>query len=193
LATEQAKIASMVQKIRKGEFLVAMPILVDQNFRQTVVLLCDHNAEGSVGLVLNRPTDVEVSALLNDFPALSATGRVYAGGPVGRNAMLILGRSNTVHEGHGILKDVFLAKDVQVFKDSGSMNTDREIRCYLGYAGWAPGQLEAEMKSGAWCLMTGDSRMIFDADPTLLWQDMMRRLGDDWAVYASMPPDLSMN
>ena len=183
----------MDHKIGKGTFLVAMPILVDQNFRQTVVLLCDHSAEGSLGLVINRPMDVEASALLNDFPTPNPSGRVYAGGPVAKNAMLILGRSNSVHQGHGILKDVYLAKDIQMFKDSAFVNTDGEIRCYLGYAGWAPGQLEAEMKSGAWHLIPGDSRMIFDTDSTLLWQDMMRRLGDDWAVYASMPPDLSMN
>ena len=183
----------MNQNIAKGKILVAMPALLDQNFRQTVVLLCNHGIEGSLGLVLNRPTDVEVSAVVNDFPALAASGRVYAGGPVGRNAMLILGQSNTIPDGHSILKDVFLAKDIQMFKDAALQNPNGKIRCYLGYAGWAPGQLEAEMKPEAWSLMSCNSGMIFDTDPTLLWQNMMRRLGNDWGVYASMPPDLSMN
>lgn len=183
----------MDQKISKGKILIAMPVLLDPNFRQTVVLLWDHGPEGSMGLVVNRPTELEVSTVINDFPMLADAGRLYAGGPVARNALLVLCRGKAIDEGQGILKDVFLAKDLEVLKTSGLWKSDEEIRCYLGYAGWAPGQLEAEVQSGAWRLIPGDSRLIFETDPAILWQEMIRRMGGPWTVYASMPPDPSMN
>ena len=104
-----------------------------------------------MGLVINRPTEVEVSALVDEFPALTQTGLVYSGGPVSRNAMLVLFRGEDLQEGHGILENVFLAKTLDVFRSSGF--SDQDVRCYLGYAGWGPGQLENEMKSGAWTVM----------------------------------------
>ena len=178
-------------KPERGLLLVAMPTLLDPNFRQTLVLLCEHGPEGSMGLVINRPTEVEVSALVDEFPALTQTGLVYSGGPVSRNAMLVLFRGEDLQEGHGILENVFLAKTLEVFRSSGF--SDQDVRCYLGYAGWGPGQLENEMKSGAWTVMPADAGMIFEPDPSLLWQEMMQRLGGDWSVYSSLPSDPSLN
>ena len=187
-------------EIAKGKFLIAMPILSDPNFRQTVVLLCEHGPEGSLGLVVNRPTDVEVSKLLEDFPDLHAVaglpdaGRMHSGGPVNQNGMLILCRREEEYSNQGILKDVYLITDLAELKKTGEAGPHHKmIRCYLGYAGWAPGQLEAEMKAGAWRLVAGDAGLIFNDNPSDVWQEIMRRMGRDWAIYASMPPDLSSN
>ena len=183
----------MIQKIEKGMTLIAMPSLLDSNFRQTVILLCEHGPEGSMGLVINRPTEVEVSALVDDFPALVRSGKVYSGGPISRNAMLVLCHSDEIQNGHGVLQDVFLARDLEVFKNQEWGTSKQEVRCYLGYAGWGPGQLEAEMQSRAWELIPGDSRLIFETDLVLLWQAMMKRMGGDCAAYSSMPPDPTAN
>ena len=183
----------MDQPIAKGKALVAMPSLLDPNFRQSVVVLCEHGPEGSMGLIVNRPTEVEVSALINDFPVLSRAGRIFTGGPVARNALLVLCRGITDPVGHDVFEDVFLAKDLGIFKNPGDWVQNRTIRCYLGYAGWGPGQLESELKGGAWTLIPGSPGLIFDHDTTLLWQEMMRRLGGPCSVYASMPPDPSAN
>ncbi len=183
----------MDQEIAKGKFLIAMPILRDPNFRQTVVLLCEHGPDGSLGLVVNRPTGVEVSTLIKDFPDLAGAGQVHSGGPVDKNGMLILYHGKAASENHVILKDVFLVTDLAVLKKPGGLGPSRRIRCYLGYAGWAPGQLEAEMQAGAWRLAPGDSRLIFNANPAAVWQEMMHQMGGEWAIYASMPPDLSFN
>ena len=180
-------------EIAKGKLLIAMPMLIDPNFRQTVILLCEHGPDGSLGLVVNRPTDVEVSTLVQDFPDLASAEWVYAGGPVGRNAMLVLCRGNDTPEEPGILKDVFLAKDLEMLKFQGQLGLEGRIRCYVGYAGWAPGQLEAEVNAGAWHLIPGDSSLIFDANPATLWQEMMARIGGECAIYATMPPDPSVN
>jgi len=183
----------MEQEIEKGKLLIAMPMLIDPNFRQTVVLLCEHGPDGSLGLIANRPTDVEVSTLAQDFPELANAGRVYAGGPVGRNTMLVLCRGNETSEERGILKDIFLAKDLEMLKFPEHLGPEGKIRCYLGYAGWAPGQLEAEVNAGAWHLMPGDSGLIFDANLATLWQEMMARIGGECAIYATMPPDPGLN
>ncbi|HZR47277.1 MAG TPA: YqgE/AlgH family protein [Candidatus Manganitrophaceae bacterium] len=179
------------QEIARGKLLIAMPMLNDPNFRQTVVLLCEYGSEGALGVVVNRPTEVPVSTLIDDFPNLAGTERVYAGGPVAKNGMLILCRGAS--EESPVVDGVFVAKDLESLKTPGALGPDGEVRCYLGYAGWSPGQLEAEIESGAWQTLPADSTLIFDADPAALWPQMMRRLGPGWAFYATMPADPNMN
>lgn len=181
-----------IQEISKGKLLIAMPMLNDPNFRQTVVLLCEYGPDGALGLVVNRPTEAAVSTLIDDFPTLAGSGRVYAGGPVAKNGMLILCRGEAP-EGHTVLEGLSLAKDLESLKMPGALGPDGEIRCYLGYAGWAPGQLEAEIEAGAWSLLPADSTLIFDADPAALWPQLMRRLGPGWAFYSTMPSDPNLN
>ncbi|MGH7274455.1 MAG: YqgE/AlgH family protein [Nitrospiria bacterium] len=183
----------MDPEITKGKFLIALPTLQDQNFRQAIILLCEHGPDGSLGLVVNRPTNVEVSTLIEDLPELDAAGQVYAGGPVGKNGMLILCRGDATFEDRAILEDVFLAHDIDVLKIPWLRGRAGEIRCYVGYAGWAAGQLEAEVNAGAWRVLEGDSKLIFDANLAILWQEMMLQIGGECAIYASMPPDLSLN
>ncbi len=180
------------QQIGKGKLLIAMPTLHDPNFWQAVVLLCNYGPEGALGVVLNRPTEVSVSALIHDFPGLSGTERIYEGGPVSRNGMLVLCRGEG-RGGNDIVEEVSLAKDLESLKGANPLGPCSEIRCYLGYAGWMPGQLEAEVKTGTWRTLWADPTLVFDADPGVLWQQMMRRLGPEWAFYATMPINPSMN
>lgn len=179
--------------ISKGKLLIAMPQLDDPNFRQTVVLICEHGDEGSLGVIMNRPTEITVSTLIDDFPSVSGTDCVYAGGPIAKNGMLILCRGDQDYENHSVVDGVFVAKNIDALRVPGVLGPDGEVRCYLGYGGWGPGQLEAEIQSGAWSMISSDSTLIFDADPTVLWPQMMRRLGSNWAFYASMPPDPNLN
>ncbi len=183
----------MDQEIEKGKLLIAMPILVDPNFRQTVVLLCEHGPNGSLGLVINRPTEVDASTFVDELPDLAGTGQIYAGGPVSKDAMLVLCHGHETLEDQSILKNVFLVKDLEMLKLTGQIGPEARIRCYLGYAGWAPGQLEAEITAGAWRPIPGDTGLIFDANPTTLWQEMITQIGGEWSIYATMPPDPSLN
>lgn len=179
--------------LTKGKFLVAMPALADPNFRRTVVLLCEHGPDGALGLVVNRPTEVEVSTLLDDVAALAGAERVFAGGPVSKNGMLVLCRGAAVAENHAVLPGVFLAQDLAVLRRPEVLGPNGEFRCFLGYSGWAPGQLESELAAGAWCVVAADASLVFDAAPEALWPEMMRRLGPEWAMYASMPADPTLN
>ncbi len=182
----------MDQKVEKGRLLVAMPMLQDSNFWQTVVLLCNYGPDGALGVVLNRPTEIAVSALIHDFPNLAEGNKIYEGGPVAKNGMLVLCRGGA-NEENNIVGDISLAKDLESLKTIDAAKDSSEIRCYLGYAGWTSGQLEEEIKTGAWQTICADSELIFDADATVLWPRMMRRLGPEWAFYATMPINPSMN
>jgi putative transcriptional regulator len=180
------------QQIGKGKLLVAMPTLNDPNFWQSVVLLCNYGPEGALGVVLNRPTEVSVSALTHDFPGVLGAERVYEGGPVSKNGMLVLCRGESSGES-SIVEEVSLAKDLEFLRGANRFGPYSDIRCYLGYAGWMSGQLEAEVKTGAWRTLWADPTLVFDADPGVLWSQMMRRLGPEWAFYATMPINPSMN
>ncbi len=182
------------QEVCKGKLLVALPKLNEPNFRQTVILLCEYGPDGALGVVLNRPTELAVSMLIDGFQNDTGEEKVYAGGPVAMNGMLILCRSDeTQNEGHNIIDGIFVPKDIEKIKTVGALGPSGEVRCFLGYAGWAQGQLESELSEGAWALLPSDSTLIFDADPVFLWSQMMRRLGKKWALYASMPLDPSLN
>jgi len=179
--------------LTKGKLLVAMPKLNDPNFRQTVILLCEYSEDGALGVVLNRPTELAVSTLIDGFQGVTGGERVYAGGPVAKNGMLILCRSDLYCDGHSVFDGVFVPKDLEKIKAPGALGDYGEIRCYLGYAGWTSGQLETELEEGAWEILPSDSTLIFDVDPSILWSQMMRRLGNKWAFYATMPLDPSLN
>jgi putative transcriptional regulator len=183
----------MAEGLAKGTLLVALPTLLDPNFRQSVVLLCDHGSEGSLGLVLNRPARLELSGLIREYPTLAGIERVFVGGPVAVNHVLVLYRGGPGPEDHSVFTDVFLAKNLEALQERRLFGQDERLRCFLGYAGWAPGQLEAEMKTGAWHLFPADPSLIFHAEPVSLWSQMMRRIGGKWAMYAGMPPDPNQN
>src|SRR3569832_204805 len=168
-----------------------MPMLNDPNFRQTVVLLCEYGSEGALGVVVNRPTEVPVSTLIDDFPNLAGTERVFAGGLVVLYGLLILCRGTS--EENPIVEGVFVAKDLESLKTPGALGPDGEVRCYLGYAGWSPGQLETEVASGAWQMLPADSTLFFFAYPAALWPLLMRRLGPVGAFYATLPPYPNLN
>ena len=185
----------MNKTISKGKLLVAMPMLRDPNFCQAVVLLCDYGPQGAMGIILNRPTEILVSALVHNLPKVEHSERLYDGGPVSKNGMLVLcrGHADLEKQEGEIIEGILLTKNFEPFKQAEGAQPFSEMRCYLGYAGWAPGQLEAEIKSGAWISYPADTTLVFDADPLVLWPQMMRRLGPEWAFYATMPQNPRMN
>lgn len=183
-------------ELGKGIFLVAAPSLRDPNFRQTVVLLCEHGAEGALGVVVNRPTAMSISEALPQVPIIEGAGHVlYAGGPVQTNQVMLLYRGEQLPENsHPVFDGVCLGGDVGMVERilTGSP-TKESFRAYLGYSGWGPGQLESEMKTGSWITLPADSRIVFEKDPAHVWQDILLTLGDTYRHYADMPFDPSCN
>ncbi len=180
----------------KGIFLIAAPSLRDPNFRQTVVLLCEHGAEGALGVVVNRPTAMSVSEALPQVPVLEGQGHVlFAGGPVQKNQVMLLYRLNQLPENsHHVFDGVCLGGDMELVDKilTGSQGSDA-FRAYVGYSGWGPGQLESEMKTGSWLTVPADPRIVFENDPARVWSELVSRFGDHYRLYADMPFDPSLN
>jgi putative transcriptional regulator len=184
-----------------GRLLVATPQLQDPNFARTVALLlqCDEE-DGALGLVLNRPTGTEVGEVLADWDALAAApGVVFTGGPVQPNAAICLGHgrpgapavaSYSVLEGSPGTAFGTVDLDAQ---PSDVTTAVSEVRLFAGYAGWAVGQLEAEVDEGSWWVLDALPSDAFTVAPERLWQDVLRRQGAPLAFAASYPEDPSLN
>jgi putative transcriptional regulator len=167
------------EDLTEGAILVADRKLKDPHFAQTVVLIVRYAEQGTVGLVLNRPSDVPVSELLAGVRAARARqDAAFTGGPVEPMSVLALLRS---HDGpKGALRvagDIWAILDQDLLKDTLSAHTGSDdLRFYVGYAGWGPGQLESEMDAGAWRLIRGSAETVFDAKPDSLWDRVVRSL-----------------
>ena len=165
--------------IGKGVLLVASPSLDDPNFRQAVVLVVEHGSEGTVGLILNRSTNVLLSKALPDIAALKGTNhRLYAGGPVEPTRFLLLFRlKEPPADARSVFDGVYLGRTPKALERIIIQAKPTEtFRAFVGFAAWAPRQLEAEMLLGAWGILPADSFSIFDQDPAKLWQDCISRL-----------------
>ena len=193
---QRGRINNMKAPLGKGIFLIAAPSLRDPNFRQTVVLLCEHGAEGALGVVVNRPTAMSVSEALPQVPILEGQRHVlFSGGPVQTNQVMMLYRLDQLPENsHHVFDGICLGGDTDLVDRILTTSEGREaFRAYIGYSGWGPGQLESELQTGSWFTIPADPNAVFDKDPTRIWPDIVSTLGDDYRHYADMPFDPSLN
>ncbi|MBH0201857.1 MAG: YqgE/AlgH family protein [Nitrospira sp.] len=164
--------------VEKGVLLVASPTLSDPNFHQTVLLIVEHGRGGTVGLILNRPTNVLVSEALPDFTVLKqTTHRLFAGGPVGRTQLVLLFRlTQLLPDTRRIVDGIYVGTPRVLERVMTQPKPTETFRAFAGFAGWAPGQLEHEMLEGAWGVLPTDTFNIFDKDPATFWPDSISRL-----------------
>ena len=178
----------------RGHLLVATPVLIDPNFFRTVVLLLEHNDDGALGVVLNRPGRTRLARHLPQWAEQAAPpGRVFAGGPVEQQNAVALAslRTPTTTGWTSITEDVGVL-DLRRDPEALARAIDR-VRVFAGYAGWAGGQLEAEIGDGAWTIVPPAPGEILTADPGRLWADAWRRRGGRHAWLASLPGDARRN
>jgi putative transcriptional regulator len=184
-----------------GRLLVATPALADPNFDRAVVLLLDHDEEGTLGVVLNRPTPVGVGDVLEPWARYAGAPQVvFQGGPVSLDSALALAvvpgeRANG--EGaeplgwrrvHGAIGLVDLEAPPELLAaELGS------LRIFAGYAGWGPGQLEDELSEGAWYVVESEPGDISSPVPERLWRSVLRRQRSELAMVATYPDDPSLN
>lgn len=184
-----------------GRLLVATPKLTDPNFERAVVLLLDHDAQGTLGVVLNRPTPVGVGDVLAPWADLAVPPRVvFQGGPVALDSALALAvvpgeprgeRAEPVlgwRRVHGAIGLVDLEAPPELLAaELGS------LRVFAGYAGWGPGQLERELTDGAWYVVESEPGDVSAPDPRRLWRAVLRRQRGKLAMVATYPDDPSLN
>lgn len=174
-----------------GQLLVASPAIGDPSFSRSVVLVVDHDRDGALGIVLNRPTETVVQIAVPEIAALFGEDDVvHDGGPVQADALLtmaefrdpadaallVLGRVGMVRGDH----------------DPQRSNVER-VRAYAGYAGWAPNQLDQELANGDWIAVPARPDDLFRADAADLWTIALERLGGPYATLAHRPADPSVN
>jgi putative transcriptional regulator len=184
-----------------GQLLAATPLLGDPNFRRTVILVVeDDTAEGTLGVVLNRPSEVPLGQVLEAWTEL-VTGPpvVFRGGPVSPNSALALALTRGEDEplgwrsleGSPLMARVGLVDleaPPELLADGIS-----SFRVFAGYAGWGAGQLQAEIDEGAWYVLAGEPADAFITEPERLWPTVLRRQGGDLALIATYPDDPVLN
>ena len=177
----------------RGRLLVAAPGMLDPNFVRSVLLVLEHTAEGALGVILDRPSEVPVDAVLERWADVVSPPPVFfSGGPVAPEGMIALVRG----------PDADATGWVPLFDGLGSIDLagapadapslDR-LRVFAGHAGWAPGQLDAELAQGGWLVVDAEPADPFTTDPSGLWRAVLERQSGRLSWYANAPVDPSTN
>jgi putative transcriptional regulator len=166
--------------VADGTLLVASPELADPNFSHSVVLVLRSDDNGTIGVILNRPTTLEPAKV---FPELAAnlgtyTGALYRGGPIAPTRLLFLvrGLAAATVQGPEVVPKVFLSGDPASLPDMVRLaDGSNELRMYAGHAEWMPGQLDREIAAGGWQTVPGAADLVFHANPAALWAELTKR------------------
>lgn len=168
-------------KVGKAKFLVASPHLRDPNFFKTVVLMIRHDQYGALGLVINRPSDVRISEVFPENEEVKERNdTLFIGGPVAVNRFMFLLRADSQPtDSHRVFEDIFVSSSEEAFRQMIQQKR-KELRIYAGHAGWAPGQLDAEISRGDWQVLPPDREFIFNKEPSEIWPELIRRCLGQW-------------
>ncbi|RJL24537.1 YqgE/AlgH family protein [Bailinhaonella thermotolerans] len=190
----------MPDVIRVGGLLVATPLLEDPNFRRSVVLIVEHDGSGStLGVVLNRPTEIEVTQVLPTWGGVvTGPSVVFQGGPVQLDSALGLASVRGDREEplgwRRLLGPPFRLGAVDLDAPPEVLAAEIvSMRVFAGYSGWSAGQLDSEIREGAWYVVDALPEDAFSGDPSRLWRDVLRRQGGELAFVANCPDDPTLN
>ena len=182
-------------KPERGDLLISEPYLPDPNFERTVIFICEHDENGTFGFVLNNKAQVELNDLIEeagDYPA-----NLFVGGPVEQNTLHFLHREPALaSSSREVVPGIFWGGDFNQLTEM--MNTrsieSTDLRFYVGYSGWAAGQLMDEMDAKSWIVLKGTSpSMIFDWDNQDLWKACLNTMGGKFRLMSNYPKDPRMN
>ena len=167
-----------LDSLAAGRFLVAEEQVLDPSFARSVVLLIAYGPDGAMGVIVNRPAAVTLAEVLPSLPSLAErSDRIYFGGPVERDALLLLVRSDEPpDELEPVFGDVYAGSSARTLaRLIGAGYDERRLRGYAGYAGWGPGQLDNEVARGDWSIVPAAASQIFDPNPDGLWKRLIER------------------
>jgi len=181
-------------KPEAGRILISEPYLPDPNFERTIILLCEHNAEGTIGFVLNKPSSSKLGELISELPHCENT--VGIGGPVQQDTLHYIHRCAEVEGAVQVGDGIFWGGDFEdvIEKLNSNKLEQSDIKFFLGYSGWSPGQLDEELDQNSWIVngrVTGD--LIFDTEASEMWKKTLRQMGGRFSMYSNYPLDPTMN
>ncbi|MEM7107605.1 MAG: YqgE/AlgH family protein [Bacteroidota bacterium] len=181
-------------KPKRGSLLISEPFLPDPNFERTVVLLCEHNEDGSFGFVLNKLSSVTLNEIIEGVTSTKAS--VFIGGPVQQDTLHFIHRSSQLEGGTEIVKGLFWGGDFEQLMsiiDTREIN-ENDFKFFVGYSGWSAGQLEEELAANSWIVTRPASpELMFDEPADKLWKIVLRKLGGRFDVYSNYPIDPRLN
>jgi putative transcriptional regulator len=188
------KINDQKIEVKAGKLLISEPFMNDQYFGRSVVLLCEHNLDGTVGFILNKPMVMTVNEAMDDFPRID--GNVYFGGPVQSNMIHFIHRVGSKLPGSfEIANGIFWGGDFDTLSfliDTKQVNGN-DVRFFAGYSGWEPKQLKKELKEKTWIIGEGNLKYLFSNDPDHLWREVLKNMGREFSVIANFPEDPTLN
>ncbi|WP_436515966.1 YqgE/AlgH family protein [Ekhidna sp. To15] len=179
----------------RGDLLISEPYLPDPNFERTVVFLCEHDENGTFGFVLNNKAHVELKELVDE--AGSYPAKLFIGGPVEHDTLHFIHRESTLaSSSREVVSGIYWGGDFNRLTEM--MNTreisEDDVRFFIGYSGWAAGQLMDEMKAKSWIVLKGTTpEMIFDWDNQDLWKACLNTMGGKYRLMSNYPKDPRMN
>lgn len=188
------KIRTNNLKPTKGRILISEPFLVDHYFKRSVVLLAEHNEEGSFGLIINKPVGLILSDVLKDFPIFDAP--VFLGGPVKPDSLYFIHTlGDNIENSLEITEGLYWGGEIEQVKELMTIGKikSNEIKFFVGYSGWVSKQLEGELARNSWLVSNTNAQQVMKANPESLWNDTVNNMGGDYAYWTNFPTDPTHN
>jgi putative transcriptional regulator len=176
--------------LARGMFLIASRGLTDPNFSESVVLLLEYDAQGALGLIVNRPTRVQLTDLLPEVDELKERGDVvYVGGPVSKNRIVLLMRSDRhPREAGRVFADTYVSSSMETLRHAIALSREGgTFHAYVGYAGWGPGQLDSEVSRGDWHISPAEEAIVFDKAAEEIWPELIEKSAGRWVRAPADP------
>lgn len=176
------------QDLARGMFVIAGRGLSDPNFSESVVLLLEYDAEGALGLIVNRPTEVPLTDLLPEVEEIKERSDVvYVGGPVSKDRIVLLMRSDEHPRDSGrVFADTYVSSSMETLKHAVTLTRDGgTFHAYVGYAGWGPGQLDNEVSRGDWHISPAEEAIVFDRAADEIWHELIKKNSGQWVRQRS--------
>lgn len=179
---------------QKGRVLISEPFLMDNYFKRSIVLITEHNSEGTIGFVLNKPVDIKINEVIDNFPSINAD--IVLGGPVSTNTLhYIHTLGDIIPNSIPVLGNICWGGDFEVVErliSSGNLGIG-QIRFFLGYSGWSPNQLDDELAENAWVIAEMKPDEIMLPMSKHFWKKTLRRMGTKYEMWANFPENPELN
>lgn len=177
-----------------GRVLVSEPYLPDPNFERTVILMTEHNSEGSIGFILNKPAENKVADLMDELK--SYKGPLFIGGPVQQDTLHIIHRHSDISDSIEIAEGLFWGgsfEEIIIKLETNQIETN-DIKFFLGYSGWSPGQLEQELDVDSWIVSEKvNAQFVFETTYDQMWKNALKNMGGRYSIFSNYPIDPRMN
>jgi putative transcriptional regulator len=179
---------------QKGRILIAEPFLNDIYFKRSIVFITEHNSEGSIGFVLNKPVNMHISEVVSDFPSFDC--ELSIGGPVNTNTVhYIHTLGDLIPNSVKVCDDIYWGGDFETLKQlikDGAIDKS-QIRFFLGYSGWVPKQLDEELAQNSWLVANIEPKMVMSYNMNEIWKDVLNKLGNKYKMWINSPENPSLN